>query len=66
MPDLNNYKNMSMEDLGKSLLSQQASSRAKSRRRSRKKEKISKAMAILLGGQAMFNKAIADRSLLLK
>ena len=62
MPDLNNYKNMSMEDLGKSLLSQQASSRAKSRRRSRKKEKISKAMAILLGGQAMFNKAIADRS----
>ena len=51
MPDLNNYKNMSMEDLGKSLLSQQASSRAKSRRRSRKKEKISKAMAILLGGQ---------------
>ena len=62
MPDLDNYKNMSMESLGKSLLSQQASNRSRSRRKSRKKEKISKALAILLGGQAIFNRAIQDRS----
>ena len=62
MPDLSNYKNMSMESLGKSLLGQQAASRAKSRKKSRKKEKISKAMAILLGGQAIFNRAVQDRS----
>ena len=62
MPDLENYKNMSMESLGKSLLGQQAASRSSRRRKSRKKEKISKALAILLGGQAIFNRAVQDRS----
>ena len=62
MPDLENYKNMSMESLGKSLLGQQAASRSSRRRKSRKKENISKALAILLGGQAIFNRAVQDRS----
>ena len=58
---LSNYQNMSMEDLGKSLLSRQATNRRSARSRIRRDEKIQKVLAILLGGQAIFDKAAQHR-----
>ena len=56
-----NYKSMSMEQLGSSLLGQKAARGQARRRRSRKDEKIQKLLAILLGGQAVFQDAVKGR-----
>lgn len=58
---LNNYQNMSMEDLGKSLLSRQATNRRSARRSMKRDEKIQKVLAVLLAGQAVFDKAAQHR-----
>jgi len=63
MPDLNNYKNMSMESLGSMLIGQKAAGEKRIRRRTRKDDKINKILAVLLGGQAMFKEALKDRLL---
>ena len=56
-----NYKNMSMEQLGSSLLGQKAAAGARRRRSSKRNEKIQKILAVLLGGQAIFQNAVKDR-----
>tara|TARA_Y100000004_G_scaffold49915_1_gene54914 strand:+ start:2477 stop:4435 length:1959 start_codon:yes stop_codon:yes gene_type:complete len=56
-----NYKNMSMEQLGSSLLGQKAAAGARRRRSSKRNEKIQKMLAVLLGGQAIFQNAVKDR-----
>ena len=58
---LNNYQNMSMEDLGKSVLSRQATNRRYARRSMKRDEKIQKVLAVLLAGQAVFDKAAQHR-----
>ena len=63
MPDLNNYKNMSMESLGSMLIGQKAAGEKRNRRRTKKSDKINKILAVLLGGQAMFKSALKDRLL---
>ena len=63
MPDLNNYKNMSMESLGSMLIGQKAAGENRNRRRTKKSDKINKILAVLLGGQAMFKSALKDRLL---
>ena len=63
MPDLDDYKNISMEELGRSLLSQKAAGDKRRRRRGRKDERINKILAVLLGAQAIFKTALNDRIL---
>ena len=52
---------MSMEQLGSSLLGQKAAAGARRRRSSKRNEKIQKMLAVLLGGQAIFQNAVKDR-----
>jgi len=56
-----NYKNMSMEQLGSSLLGQKAAAGARRSRSSKRDEKVKKILAVLLGGQAVFQNAVKDR-----
>ena len=63
MPNLDNYKNLTMEALGGSLLSQKAASDKRRRRSGKRDEKINKIIAVLLGTQAIFKTALKDRIL---
>jgi hypothetical protein len=58
---INSLPNMSMEDLGSSLLARQSQQRAVARRNAKKDEKMQKVLAVLLGGQAIFQKTLANR-----
>jgi hypothetical protein len=58
---ISNYSSMSIGDLGDALLSRQAGQRSKSRSRRRRAEKVNNILAVLLGGQAVFNKLANQR-----
>ena len=58
---ISNYSSMSIGDLGDALLSRQAGQRRKSRSRRRRAEKVNNILAVLLGGQAVFNKLANQR-----
>ena len=58
---INSLPNMSMEDLGSSLLARQSQQRAVASRNAKKDEKMQKVLAVLLGGQAIFQKTLANR-----
>ena len=63
MPNLDDYKNLTMEALGGSLLSQKAASAKRRRKSGKRDEKINKIIAVLLGTQAIFKTALKDRIL---
>ena len=58
---IKNYSSMPIGELGDALLSRQAGQRSKTRRRRRKAEKVNNILAVLLGGQAVFNKLASQR-----
>lgn len=58
---IKNYSSMPIGELGDALLSRQAGQRSKARSRRRKAEKINNILAVLLGGQAVFNKTASQR-----
>lgn len=59
---LKNYKNMSMENLGSVLLQRQAHNRRRVRRKQKREDRILKIMAVLLGGQAVFQENYKNRA----
>jgi len=58
---MRNYSRMPIGELGTALLSRQAGQRSKSRSRRRRAEKVNNILAVLLGGQAVFNKMASQR-----
>ena len=58
---MSNYSSMPIGELGTALLSRQAGQRSKSRSRRRRAEKVNNILAVLLGGQAVFNKMASQR-----
>jgi len=58
---MSNYSSMPIGELGTALLSRQAGQRSKSRSRRKRAEKINNILAVLLGGQAVFNKMANQR-----
>tara|TARA_Y100000361_G_scaffold133729_1_gene132208 strand:+ start:476 stop:2560 length:2085 start_codon:yes stop_codon:yes gene_type:complete len=58
---ISNYSSMPIGQLGDALLSRQAGQRSKSRSRRRRAEKVNNILAVLLGGQAVFNKLANQR-----
>jgi len=58
---IKNSSTMSMEELGSSLLARQTQQKAVARRNARKDQKMQKVLAVLLGGQAIFQKTLANR-----
>lgn len=58
---MSNYSSMPIGELGTALLSRQAGQRSKSRSRRRRAEKVNNILAVLLGGQAVFNKMANQR-----
>jgi hypothetical protein len=56
-----NSKNMSLSDLGGALLSRSSKIRSQRESRSRRQEKVNKILAVLLGGQAIFQKVAQNR-----
>jgi GH24 family phage-related lysozyme (muramidase) len=58
---VNKYKDMSIEDLGTSLLQRQADVRAKQAKRDRKDRRVQQGLAVLLAGQSLFKNAFKRR-----
>ena len=58
---MNKYKDMSIEDLGTSLLQRQSDIRAKQAKRDRKSRRIEQGLAVLLAGQSLFKNAFKRR-----
>ncbi len=58
---MSNYQNMSVEELGSSLLSRQAEQQAKATKAAKKNRKIEQALGVLLAGQAVFKGAFKNR-----
>jgi hypothetical protein len=58
---IKNSSTMSMEELGSSLLDRQTQQKAVSRRNARKDQKMQKVLAVLLGGQAIFQNTLGNR-----
>jgi hypothetical protein len=58
---MRNYSRMPIGELGTALLSRQAGQRSKAGSRRRGAEKINNILAVLLGGQALFNKMANQR-----
>ena len=56
-----NSKNMSLSDLGGALLSRSSKIRSQRESRSKRQEKVNKILAVLLGGQAIFQKVAQNR-----
>ena len=58
---MSNYKNMSIEELGGSLLQRQSDQAAKAAKRAKKQDRIQQALALMLTGQAIFKGAYKRR-----
>ena len=58
---MSNYKNMSIEELGGSLLQRQSDQAAAARKRAKKQDRIQQALALMLTGQALFKGAYKRR-----
>lgn len=59
---MSNYKSMSVEELGGSLLKRQEDINKRNAKRARKNERIQQALALMLTGQAIFKGAYKKRS----
>lgn len=58
---MSNYQNMSVEELGTSLLSRQAQQQAEAAKAAKKNRKVEQALGVLLAGQAVFKGAFKRR-----
>tara|TARA_B100001939_G_C16940453_1_gene618103 strand:+ start:178 stop:2676 length:2499 start_codon:yes stop_codon:yes gene_type:complete len=58
---MSNFDNMSVEELGSSLLARQAQRRKEAAKAAKKNEKIQKALGVLLAGQAIFKNTFQKR-----
>ena len=58
---MDNYKDMSVSELGSSLLQRKEERAKEARRSSRKQQKIEQALGLLLAGQAVFKTAYKKR-----
>ncbi len=59
---MSNYKNMSIEELGGSLLQRQSDQAAAAAKRAKKQDRVQQALALMLTGQAIFKGAYNKRS----
>ena len=59
---MSNYKNMSMEDLGGALMARQTANRKRARRSQKREDRVMKILAVLLGGQAVFQETVKKRN----
>lgn len=59
---MGNYKNMSVEELGSSLLQRQADQSAAAAKRAKKQDRVQQALALMLTGQAIFKGAYKRRT----
>ena len=58
---MSNYQDMSVEELGSSLLARQEQQREASAKASKKNQKVQQALGVLLAGQAVFKTAFSKR-----
>lgn len=58
---MSNYQNMSVEELGTSLLGRQEQQRAAAAKSAKKSQKVQQALGVLLAGQAVFKNAFKRR-----
>ncbi len=58
---MSNYQDMSVEELGSSLLSRQSQQRKQAEKASKKNQKVQQALGVLLAGQAVFKTAFSKR-----
>ena len=59
---MSNYKNMSIEELGGSLLQRQSDQSAAAAKRAKKQDRVQQALALMLTGQAIFKGAYKRRT----
>lgn len=59
---MGNYKNMSVEELGSSLLQRQSDQSAAAAKRAKKQDRVQQALALMLTGQAIFKGAYKRRT----
>ena len=59
---MSNYKNMSIEELGGSLLQRQSDQAAAAAKRAKKQDRVQQALALMLTGQAIFKGAYKRRT----